>query len=336
MEHRPRVDPRVTKALITGGSGFIGAHLARRLDTAGYEVDLLDNFSRGQRDRELEELLERPGLRLIERDLAEPGALEGLERDYELVFHFAAIVGVANVLSAPDRVLRENVELLAAALDFASTANMLRRFVFTSTSEVYAGTLELGSLPVPTPETAPITVPDMRAARTSYMLSKVYGEALCFQSGLPVTVVRPHNVYGPRMGLSHVIPELLERAHSTRDGEPLSVYSVDHRRTFCHVSDAVEMIARAAEAPETAGEALNVGRENPEVRIGDLAELILRVVGRELPIDPQPPTAGSPVRRCPDMSKTTMLTGYAAHVDLKEGLADTYAWYRQNVFEGVV
>jgi nucleoside-diphosphate-sugar epimerase len=326
----------VTRALITGGSGFIGTHLARRLETAGYEVDLLDNFSRGQRDRELEELLQRPGLRLIERDLLEPGALDGLDTNYEFIFHFAAIVGVANVARAPDRVLRENVDLLSTALGFASAAGALRRFVFASTSEVYAGTLELGSLTVPTPESAPITVPDMRAPRTSYMLSKVYGEALCLQSGVPVTVVRPHNVYGPRMGLAHVIPELLERAHSTPDSDSLAVYSVDHRRTFCHVSDAVEMIARAAEAPEAADEVLNVGRESPEIRIGDLAEMVLNVVGRELAIEPQPPTPGSPVRRCPDMTKTTGVTGYTAQVDLEQGLADTYGWYRQNVFEAVV
>jgi nucleoside-diphosphate-sugar epimerase len=135
-----------------------------------------------------------------------PGALEDLSAHYALIFRLAAIVGVANVLDAPDRVLRRNDELLVSALELAARQRDLERFVFASTSEVYAGTLALGDLPLPTPEDAPLTVPDPRLPRTSYMLSKIFGEAMSFQSGLPVTVVRPHNVYGPRMGLAHVIP----------------------------------------------------------------------------------------------------------------------------------
>jgi UDP-glucuronate decarboxylase len=322
----------VTKVLVTGGCGFIGTHLARRLSERGDEVHLLDNFARGRRDRDLEELLGRPGVRLLELDLLEDGALEELDRDYGLIFHFAAIVGVKNVLEAPERVLRDNVALLVAGLDFAARQRGLERLVFASTSEVYAGTLERGELPMPTPEDAPITLPDLRHPRTSYMLSKLYGEALSLQSGLPVTVIRPHNVYGPRMGLAHVIPELLHRAHAASDGDRLGVYSVEHRRTFCHVSDAVEMVLRLAEEPRCEGLALNVGSERPEIRIAELAELIVRVVGRDLEIEPLPPTPGSPERRSPDMTRTAELTGYVARVDLDVGVRDTYDWYRQNLF----
>ena len=322
----------MTKVLITGGGGFIGTHLARSLVERGDEVHLLDNFARGRRDRDLDELLTRPGVRLVERDLLEPGALEDLDRDYALIFHLAAIVGVANVLEAPYRVLRDNVALLVALLDFAAGQASLDRLVFASTSEIYAGTLEHGSLPVPTTESAPIILPDLHHPRTSYMLSKLYGEALCLQSGLPVTTIRPHNVYGSRMGMSHVVPELLQRAHAAADGDRLEVYSVDHRRTFCHVSDAVEMISRAAEEPECAGEALNVGTEHPEIRIGELADLVVRVVGKDLVVEPLPATAGSPLRRCPDMSKTTRLTGYTAQVGLEDGIRQTYDWYRENLF----
>ncbi len=197
----------MSKALITGGGGFIGSHLARRLAGSGYHVDLLDNLSRGARDADLESLLERPEARLLERDLLEPAALDDLDTDYELIFHLAAIVGVANVLGAPYRVLRENVDLVSQLLDFAARQPRLERFVFASTSEVYAGTLRLSMLPIPTPEDVPIALPELKEARTSYLLSKLYGEALSLQSGLPVTVIRPHNVYGPRKGLSHVIPE---------------------------------------------------------------------------------------------------------------------------------
>lgn len=323
----------MSRVLITGGGGFIGAHLARFLVDRDHEVDLVDDLSRGRLDADLEALRERPNVHLLEEDLLAPDALGDLSTDYGLIFHLAAIVGVANVLEAPDRVLRRNVELLVSALEFAARQSDLERFVFASTSEVYAGTLELGSLPLPTPEDAPLTVPDPRLPRTSYMLSKIFGEAMSFQSGLPVTVIRPHNVYGPRMGLAHVIPELLQRAHDAEDGGRLGVHSLGHRRTFCHVSDAVEMIARAAQVPEGAGQTLNIGKQTPEIAIGDLAEIVVEVVGRRLEIEPLPEHPGSPARRCPDMSSTTEVTGYVAKVSVEEGVRDTYDWYRPNVFE---
>lgn len=319
-------------ALITGGGGFIGSHLARRLLADGYAVDLVDNFSRGRRDGDLEALVGEPGVRLLERDLGDPHALAGESDDYGLIFHLAAIVGVSNVLASPYRVLEENALLVMRVLDFARRQRALTRLVFASTSEVYAGSLERSLLPVPTPETAPIALPDLGHARTSYMLSKLYGEALCLQSGLPVTLVRPHNVYGPRMGLAHVIPELLKRAHDLPVGGTLAVYSVDHRRTFCYVDDAVEMIGRAAESPRCVGQVLNVGSERPEVRIGDLARIVLATVGKEAEIEPLPPTPGSPERRCPDMGKTAELTGHVAEVSLPDGIRSTYEWYLDRIF----
>jgi nucleoside-diphosphate-sugar epimerase len=324
----------VGRALITGGCGFIGSHLAARLVAAGHEVDLVDDFSRGVADDDLRALLERPGVELLERDLLDPQAVAALDREYELVFHLAAILGVANVLRRPYDVLERNVAMTVNVLDLAARQRSLGRLVFASTSEVYAGTLEQFGLEIPTPESSPITVPDVARPRTSYMLSKLYGEALCIQSGLPVTMIRPHNVYGPRMGMSHVIPELLQRAHGASDGDRLEVYSVDHRRTFCYVEDAVEMIALAATSPECEGEVLNVGKEGPEVEIGKLAELVIGTVGRDLAVDPQPATPGSPARRAPDMSKTKALTRYSARVEVDEGLRRTYRWYEANVFGG--
>jgi UDP-glucuronate decarboxylase len=322
----------VTQVLITGGGGFIGAHLARLLSEGDHEVDLIDDLSRGRLDGDLEQLLARPNVRLLQTDLLEPGALDELGSGYGLIFHLAAVVGVANVLEAPDRVLRRNVELLLPILEFAAAQSRLERLVFASTSEVYAGALELGTLPLPTPEDVPLTVPDVRRPRTAYMLSKIFGEAMMLQSGLPVTVVRPHNVYGPRMGLAHVIPELLQRAHEAEEGGRLAVYSVDHRRTFCHVSDAVEMLARAAAAPAGEGETLNIGAQRPEITIGRLAELVIEAVGHRLEVEPLPAHPGSPERRCPEMSRTSEVTGYEARISIEDGVRDTYEWYRRNVF----
>lgn len=322
----------MNRVAITGGAGFIGLHLARDLAGLGARVDLIDDLSRGARDADLEAALALPGVRLVARDLTRSGALDDLGDGYDAIFHFAALVGVANVGRRPYEVLTRNVAMTVAALGLAARQRALRRFVFASTSEVYAPALAEGRLAVPTPEDAPLALPDLGRPRASYLLSKLYGEALCRHAGVPVTIVRPHNVYGPRMGLAHVVPELLQRAHAAPVGGRLDVYSVEHTRTFCFVDDAVELIRRAAAAPEAAWATLNVGAPAPEVTIGTLAEAIVAVVGKPLSIVPRPPAEGSPARRCPDMTRSTAITGYRARVALADGLARTYAWYRAHAF----
>ena len=326
------------KALITGGAGFIGVHLARAMLERGWRVDLVDNFARGVLDADLESLRASGSARLLERDLLAPDAFTGFDDDYEYVVHFAAIVGVSHVLGRPYDVLRDNVLMTSHVIAWARRQASLQRFLFASTSEVYAGALRHLGLPIPTPEAVPLTLTDVSEPRTSYLLSKIYGEAMCQHAGIPFTIFRPHNVYGPRMGLSHVIPELLQRAHAAADGESLEVFSVEHRRTFCYVEDAVEMMLRAGQSPLAAGETLNIGNEVPEVTIGELALLVVKTVGKSLEIVPRPPTPGSPPRRCPDMAKTSALTDYTSRVSLERGIERTYEWYRTRVFdaEGIV
>ena len=321
------------KALITGGAGFVGAYLAKRLLAEDYRLDLVDDFSRGTKDAMLDALEETGRVRLLERDLREGGALADADTDYDAIFHLASIVGVASVLERAYEVLRDNIAMTDQALALARSQSRPPRFVFASTSEVYSGTLENFELPIPTPESTPLAVADLSHARTSYMLSKIYGEAMCHQAGVPFTIIRPHNLYGPRMGTSHVIPELLQRGHFAPDGGSLNVFSVDHRRTFCYIDDAVEIVVRAAESPQCAGRTLNVGRDQEEVSIAELAALIVKVLRKDLRIVPMPPTPGSPARRCPDITTTTALTGYRPVTALRAGLEATYDAYRRDVFK---
>jgi nucleoside-diphosphate-sugar epimerase len=321
------------RALITGGAGFIGVHLARRLVAEGLEVDLVDDFSRGRRDADLTALTESRGVSCIGRDLLQPGSLDELPNDYGLIFHLAAIVGVANVTRQPFAVLRRNLELFFAVLDFAQRQRRLDRLVFASTSEVYAGSPEHLELPLPTPEDVPIALPDLAGPRSSYLLSKLYGEALCHHAGLPTTVIRPHNVYGPRMGMAHVIPELFERALRTPEGGRVTVYSPSHRRAFCYVADAVELIARLAQAEAAEGGVFNVGNQDEEIAIGALAERIVAIAGRRVALEPGRATPGSPLRRCPDMTRTQAVTGFRPQIGLDRGLRETWAWYRAQLLE---
>lgn len=322
------------KTLITGGAGFIGLHLARALQSRGHELTLLDNFARGVEDPELAELLARPGVHLLRRDLLAGEAFDGLAGDYEFVVHLAALLGVQNVRNRPYDVLTINNAMLERVIEFCRRQPRLNRLLFSSTSEVYAGTLRYFGMPVPTPETTPLALSDPSEPRTSYMLSKIYGEAMCRFSGVPFTIIRVHNAYGPRMGLSHVIPELLRKAYQLEDGGKLEVFSVNHRRTFCYISDIVELIARILESPACCGEVLNGGNESPEIAIGDLARIVLDTVGRRAEIVPRPETPGSPQRRAPDMSTAARLTSYHALVNVPEGVRRTWEWYRTNVFEG--
>jgi nucleoside-diphosphate-sugar epimerase len=318
------------RTLITGGAGFIGLHLGRALAARGHEVTLLDNFARGVADPDLEQVRSRPRIRFIEGDLTAPGALAG---DYDHIVHLAAIVGVDIVRSRPYDVLALNHAMLERTISFARGQKRLARLVFASTSEVYAGTLRYFGIPVPTPESTPLTLHDLAEPRTSYMLSKIHGEALCRYSGVPWTVIRLHNAYGPRMGLSHVVPQLLRKAHDLPPGGKLQVFSPEHRRSFCYVSDVAELAARILETPACAGETLNVGSQGPEVSMQEVGRLVLRAVGRTADIQPMPDTPGSPARRAPDMTRTSRLTGYAAKTDLETGIALTWAWYK-NIFEG--
>ena len=324
----------MSTVLITGGAGFIGAALAGAFAARGDTVRLVDSLARGKRDRQLDELLTKPNVTFHQRDLLRADALDDLGDDHTHVIHLAALLGVQNVLDRPAATLANNVRLLETALQFTARQSRLERLVFASTSEVYAGSLELMAMPIPTPEDTPLALPPLDQPRTSYMLSKIYGEAMVRHSGLPFTIVRPHNVYGPRMGLSHVIPQLLEKAYRAPDGGTLAVFSVEHRRTFCFIDDAVEMIVRAATTPACAGVVLNLGNETPELAIGTVAEVIVKAVGKRLTIVPQPPTPGSPARRCPDMSRMAALTGYRGRVALEDGVRRTYDWYRAKVFEG--
>jgi UDP-glucose 4-epimerase len=322
----------MSRVLITGGAGFIGTHLAHRLVREGAEVDLVDDFSRAVRDAELASLAASDRVRILPRDLRVPGALDDLGDGYDHVFHLAAVVGVGRVVRQPLAVLADSVAMLRGVIAAAQRQRALERLVFMSTSEVYAGTLELGELPFPTPESAPLHAGALAQPRTAYMLSKIHGEAMCHHAEVPFTILRPHNVYGPRMGLSHVIPELLQRAHASADGT-LTVASVDHCRTFCYVDDAVELMWRTASSPACAGETLNLGVGAPEVSMRELGALVAATVGKPLEIVPRPATPGSPPRRCPDMTRTHRLVGRPSQIDLATGVRLTYDWYRRRVFD---
>jgi len=320
------------RALITGGAGFIGFHLASELSQSGdCEVVLVDNFRRGRRDEELGALLQRPGVSLVEGDLAEGGVLKHVGGSFDEVYHLAAVIGVRNVLERPHEVVRINALATLRLLDWFVTGGG-RKLLFTSTSEVYAWTQLFYALPVPTPESVPLALTDLSDPRSTYAGSKIFGELAvthyCKAYRKPCVIVRFHNVYGPRMGYEHVIPELHGRAKEGQN--PLVVYSADHRRAFCYVQDAVNLLIQMMRNPAADGLTFNVGNDREEVTMRELAERILRLMNLKRTITAQPALNDPIVRRCPDMAKARSILGYVPRVNLDEGLGKTLAWYDQH------
>jgi nucleoside-diphosphate-sugar epimerase len=313
------------RVLVLGGAGFIGVHLARRLVAEGHEVTIVDDFTRGRHDPELDAL----GLPVVQADLTDPRAYAGLPTRWDQVYMLAAVVGVRNVEKDPARVVRVNTLALLHVLDWLEPPAKL---FFASTSEAYAGGVSLGLVPVPTPESVPLIIEDVASSRFAYGISKMLGEAAVIHTGrskgFPYVIGRFHNVYGPRMGADHVIPELLLRA--ARGDDPFVVYGTDQARAFCYVDDATEAMSRLMAADAASGELVHIGNDREETVIGDLAKLVLGVVGHSPELEAQPAPTGSVARRCPDLALLRALTGYEPQVPLEEGVRRTHAWYRDH------
>lgn len=314
------------KILITGGAGFIGLHLAQYLSGLGHSVVIIDNTASNKMPKDSNNV-KFGGIEFLEIDLCKGVNTSTIKKDFTHVIHLAALLGVQNVIDNAYNVLTENISMLSTAINIARSQTKLKQFIFASTSEVYAGTLNAGLLKIPSPETSQIVLPTLSQPRTSYMLSKLYGEAMCQQSGLPWLIIRPHNIYGPRMGFKHVIPQLMRKAVFSKNGE-LEVFSCDHRRTFCFINDAVEMIISLMTSRKTIHKIFNIGNEGPEVSMRDLAQEILRITGRDLIIRPMPATEGSPERRAPAMSNFSEVSKAGGSYTLSMGIEKTYQWYK--------
>ncbi len=317
--------------LITGAAGFIGFHLATRLAAdARNRLVLADNLSRGAHDAALKRLCGRKNVRFIKCDLLDPSSYRKLAGPFDYIYHLAAIVGVRNVQEHPDKTLQTNIVATLQLLDWAAEKNeRLKRFVFVSTSEAYAGSMRTCRIRVPTDESVSLCLDDLKNPRTTYALSKIVGEAACYNYrrlyGVPVSIVRYHNVYGPRMGCDHVIPQLLSKAAQAR--REIGVYSPGHTRAFCYVSDAVTATLRIAASPRTEGELFHIGNGCQEIRIIELARMIVRLVNPKLKIRPLADQPGSPRRRCPDTGKIARAVGFKPQVPLQQGLRKTWEWY---------
>ncbi len=322
---------QIMKALITGGAGFIGFHLGKLLSEKGYDVHLLDNLVRGQEDDEMKSFLESNNVSFIKADLTKTDFFTELDSYYDQIYHLAAINGTENFYNIPHKVLKVGILGTLNMLDWFVESGK-GKFLFSSSSEAYAGALKLlgNKFPIPTPEEVPLVIDDPKNVRWSYGGSKILSEIAVHSYTKAfrlnnISIIRYHNIYGPRMGYEHVIPQFIGRIANKKD--PFEIFGGQETRTFCYVNDAIKATNLVMESASTNNKTIHIGRSDEEINILNLAKMLFDISGFHPNIDIKPAPEGCVMRRCPDVSKLSAL-GHVSNVSLKDGVIKTYEWYK--------
>jgi len=317
------------RALITGGAGFIGSHLAEALLDAGHEVDIIDNLSTGA-IRNVGHLKSNPRFRYtIDTLTNEPLLAELIDRN-DVVFHFAAAVGVKLIVEEPVHTIETNVHGTEVVLKHANKKR--KKVVIASTSEVYGKSTD-----VPFREDADLVMGATVKHRWAYACSKAIDEFLALayykERGLPVIIVRFFNTVGPRQTGQYgmVLPSFVQQALS---GAPITVFGDGTQsRSFTYVGDVVECLLKLINEPKAIGQVFNIGNKE-EVTILKLAEIVKSLTGSASPIEFVPYDKAyeegfeDMPRRVPDLTKVTQLVGYEPKVQLNEIITKVIDYFR--------
>jgi dTDP-glucose 4,6-dehydratase len=303
--------------LISGAAGFIGSHLCDRLLADGHSIVAIDNLVTGSLNN-LAHLGNHPRFEFRNQDVTRPVECDG---PLDGVLHLAS-------LASPREYLAHPIETLESGS--TGTRNMLEaahregaRFLLTSTSECYGDPLEHPQAESYWGHVNPV------GERSCYDESKRYAEALTMAwhrvHGLRTNIARIFNTYGPRMALGdgRVVPAFLE---AVLQGRPVTLFGEGlQTRSFCYVSDMVDGLVRLM----FSGERYPVNLGNPrETTVRELADLIRKMAGSDLPLTAGPLPQDDPKRRCPDISKARALLGWEPRVSLEEGLRLTWDYFR--------
>jgi UDP-glucose 4-epimerase len=314
--------PSGSRVFITGGGGFIGSRLALRcLDQN--RVTIFDTFERGASPAY--ELSDHRNVTLVKGDICDRESLESAMSGHDIIFHCAAVLGVTAVRSSPTRVLNTNVLGSAGVLQAASHLDQLTRVVCFSSSEVY------GIRAVNVKETDTLSIPSTGDPRWSYATSKLaeehFASAYHREMGMPISIVRPFNVYGPGQLGEGAIANFIRGGLR---GVPLQVRAGGRQiRAWCFVDDMIDGALSAATRPEAVGETFNIG--NPwavETTLG-LAQRVIKALSSASSIDHVPGVADVEVR-IPDIGKATELLDFDPLVSLDDGIARSIDWFREN------
>jgi UDP-glucose 4-epimerase len=315
------------RILITGGAGFLGSHLVDAC-LKDHDVTVVDNFSTGRREN-LSQASTRKNLTLVEGDVCDSKLMEQLIKNADLVYHFAAAVGVKNVIENPVEALTINSE--GTRIIFTACAHHQKRVIFSSTSEVYGKTSK-ASLS----ESDDIILGPSNIGRWGYACSKAFDEFLAYafgkEKGLKFVILRFFNVVGPRQSPHYgmVLPRLVRQAVQN---EPLTIFgSGKQSRCFMHVADAVDAILQLSKLPQVANETINVG--NPKsTSISELADYILKITNSASKIQLTDPLTvydrvfADMEERTPDITKLKKLLNFEFKFTLEDAIRDVKLEY---------
>jgi len=314
----------MSRVLVTGAAGMIGAAVVRRLlGDPAYEVRASDQRAAPQWMRE--------GCEVHTGDLRVAREAHAATKGCAQVIHQAAMAGgIANVHRRPHTLTEANDALcnsvIGAALDVE-----VERFVYVSCGSVYEGAEEF-----PTPEER---LPQCPVPRSAYSFSKLSGEVCCRaahdEHGLPYTICRPFNAYGPgevpgaEPGIAHVVADLIAKALSGQ--RPLRIFgSGEQTRTLTHVDDVAEGIVAAMGSPAGENEDFNISASR-ELTVAEIARIVWETCGEDteaFELEHLPPFALDVQRRWPSVEKAQRLLGWRARIDVEEGIAATVRWLR--------
>ena len=309
------------KYLITGGSGFIGSHLAESLIARGDEVVIIDNQSTGSITN-LKNIDSK--VKLIDGDVLDKSLLEKYVFESDYVVHLAAALGVLNIVNKPLQSLKINIQGTENVLEFAD--RFKKPFLIASTSEVYGKNDK-----VPLNEEDDRIIGHPLKSRWSYSEAKAVDESLAYfyflENKLPIRIVRFFNTVGPRQVGQYgmVVPRFVTAALRN---EPVQVYgSGDQIRCFCHVSDAIRALLLVIDSDKAIGQVFNVGN-NQQISIIDLAKKVIEITGSNSEIKKIPYSEAYPEgfedmqRRVPDISKIRNILGWSPEIGLDQIIRD--------------
>jgi UDP-glucose 4-epimerase len=317
------------KILVTGGAGYVGSNLVDALLADGHEVTVVDNLSTGKIDN-IQHLLGHKRFHFVNDTILNEALMDRLVASVDQVYHLAAVVGVKYVVDDPLDGIRTNIA--GTEIVLAKAFKHWKRTVVASSSEVY------GKNPkVPWAEDDDALLGSTNVNRWSYALSKAIDEhcALAYAGrGLPVSIVRYFNSYGPRLdpsGYGSVIARFIIQA---RLGRPITMFDNGQQtRCFTYAADTVRGTILAGTVSGATGKVFNIGTDR-ETRIIELAQMIRDLVGSDSEIVsvPYQDAFGSNFeearRRVPDTSRAAEILGFTAEVPLEEGLERTLAWFQ--------
>ncbi len=314
------MDVKNARVLVTGADGFIGSHLVEALVASGASVTALSQYNSFNYWGWLEELPCLDQIQVVSGDIRDPHLCVEVTKGIDIIFHLAALIAIPYSYKAPESYVETNVRGTVNVCQ-AALANKISRVLHTSSSEVY-GTAQY----IPIDEQHPLT------PQSPYSASKIAADAMAlsfhYAFGLPVTVVRPFNTYGPRQSARAVIPTIISQIAAGKRVVDLGDLSTT--RDFTYVEDTCRGFLTAATMEGGDGEVYHVG-SNCEISIADLFATIAKLMNSnakaQVREDRLRPSTSEVFRLCCENSKLREKTGFSPQVTLEEGLRRTILWF---------